>query len=853
MIKRMPAGAVIALCLIVIIGIVIILIASITFRSNIEESYADLQKQSLFNLSQNILGYINMKHTQFEELDFDSLDADTLQGMEYSAYFEGIARIDGGGNIRLIYNGRLYQDNSLNATNIKSEFIERNTLNVFTLSQLLPQSLPGSEKVFAFKKEAGENTFLVLSSFENLNDVIGAYSFNEIMIITRGGIILYSREGIKKSFVYEDIPTRVWDDIKTADNTQTPILENTSFFGEDGLLAYISVQTPLYFQEWRMLSFTRADTMKSLIARNMQAFYITCFLLFAAMLAGVGIYAYYYKTRYDERFKAIGLDEKTLPFILTIDEWGNIIKSNDSFRRLSGAENIFNHLVDFGIKAKKIIDNALSFTVRLNDYDGNERYINFSVIKGHKYNKAIGNDSTEQMQDYFSKVESYRRDYYTDLLNTKALKRDFDFLTPEGECLYIQITVPSIKQYVISFGETFARKIRRSFANRLQKVFKDNRMLYYIGDSNYAVIIEGTKEVNNFSVNINDFLRPLTQPIKVDDNQVSLQIKMGIAEFNGKENFKTLGALWLEAEAAIQSITSTGKVYAYYKDALAVYGDAYFDNRKTLERIVFSPDIALYYQPQYNIEGEIVGLEGLCRVENHALRDITTDRFIALVEKNGLIVDLSRILYEKAFELAYAIRDKNIVLSLNVSPIQLLQTGFISDFLSLLRKYSLPHRSVCLEITENVLMEDYEEVVKKLQILRKNGILIQLDDFGISYSSLLYLKEFPIDGIKIDRSFITDVVTNEYSRTIVEKIVGIATSLHLSCVIEGVESKEQLDCLTSMGDVTIQGWYYSKAQPMDKIGTLLGYDDIESIIAEQRKERESAMVLSEEAEDNKGE
>lgn len=149
----MPAGAVIALCLIVIIGIVIILIASITFRSNIEESYADLQKQSLFNLSQNILGYINMKHTQFEELDFDSLDADTLQGMEYSAYFEGIARIDGGGNIRLIYNGRLYQDNSLNATNIKSEFIERNTLNVFTLSQLLPQSLPGSEKVFALKRK----------------------------------------------------------------------------------------------------------------------------------------------------------------------------------------------------------------------------------------------------------------------------------------------------------------------------------------------------------------------------------------------------------------------------------------------------------------------------------------------------------------------------------------------------------------------------------------------------------------------------------------------------------------------------------------------------------------------------
>jgi len=152
----------------------------------------------------------------------------------------------------------------------------------------------------------------------------------------------------------------------------------------------------------------------------------------------------------------------------------------------------------------------------------------------------------------------------------------------------------------------------------------------------------------------------------------------------------------------------------------------------------------------------------------------------------------------------------------------------------------LPPRSICLEITENVLMEDFEEVVKKLRILRKNDIIIQLDDFGVNYSSLLYLKQLPIDGIKIDRTFIADIVTNEYSRIIVGKIVGIAKELNLTCVIEGVEVKEQLDILSELGDIVVQGWYYSKAQRQDKIGSLLGYDDIDAVIETYAKEREKA-------------
>jgi len=837
----MPAGAIVALCLIVIVELVVILMATITFRANISQSYADLEKHSLENLAKNIDSFINMKHLQFQQLDFDAFD-EMLEGIDYQEHFDGIAVIDTDKEIKASYKGTSYNEQFSEDT--FREFIDPNDINIFTLSKLLPKSAPPRENVLAFKYtiQGDDNVYLVLASFQPLEQIVDAYNFDNVLLVTQGGTILASKQELakNKTFINTEMPFWVWDNISTSNEQEQASLENTELLGTQGMLAYISINSTLYSEGWRVLSFSSGASMQKQIARQMQAFYVACALVFAVSLAGIGVYAYFYKTRYDERFRAIGLDEKTRPYVLEIDEWGNIKKSNDLFERNFNVENIFSHLVDFGIKAKRIMDNALSFTVKLNDYEQNEHYINFSVIKGHKYSKAIGNESTEQMRDYFSKVESYRKDYYTDLYNAKALRRDFDFFAPSGECLYIQITVPSIKQYVLSFGETFARKIRKSFALRLQKIFADNPRLYYIGDSNYAVIIEGTKEVNSFSVNINDIVRPITQPIKVDDNQVSLSVKMGIAEFNGKDKFKTLPTLWLEAESALQSIKATSNVYAFYRDALATYGDTYFDNRKTLEKIIFSPDVTLYYQPQYNLEGNIVGLEGLCRVENHALRDITTDRFISLVEKNGLIIELSRILYKKAFEFAYAIREKNVVLSLNVSPIQLLQTGFITDFLSLLRRYDLPPRSICLEITENVLMEDFEEVVKKLRILRKNDIIIQLDDFGVNYSSLLYLKELPIDGIKIDRTFIADIVTNEYSRIIVGKIVGIAKELGLTCIVEGVETKEQLDILSTLGDIAVQGWYYSKAQEQGKIGTLLGYDDIGTLIDAQSKEREAA-------------
>ena len=832
----MSTKVIIILSLVIIIELVVILMASITVRGFTEDYFFDLEKQSLETLVNNTKSFLALKHNQFEAIDFNDFNEQNLAGFEDNTHFEGFGFIEKKINeadskvtfkVDLIYKGDIYYNNIISNNNTRSN-LESNLINIFELNSILPQSLPGREKVFTFSKTDEDGIiYLALVSFENIDNIVNIYDFNNILIITKGGAIISSKESVEGNFAFAGMSDEIGRTINESSVLNTAYVYNTSFYNEKGLLSFIAIESDFYAQELRVVTFTKDIMLQQYLRRNMLSFYTMAAILFAVALLGVIIYANSYRKRYDERFKAIGLSEKNRPYIIDIDEWGNIVKINDVFKKKFKANNIFDYLVDFGIKAKEIIDNALSFTVKISDYEGKEHYISFSVLKGHKLSRAIGNESTEQMQDYFSKVEAYRKDLYTDLYNAKALKRDYDFNTPSGECLYVLITVPSIRQYAISFGETFARKIRRNFADRLKKLFKNLTKIYYIGGSDYVIIIEGNREVNSFTVNIIDTVRVLSQPINVDNNQVSLQIKIGITEYNGHEKHKSLTALGLEAETAIQSIEMSSNSHAFYKDALITYGDTYFDNRETLEKIINSNDIHLYYQPQYDTKDNVVGLEGLCRVKNNALRDISTERFISLVEKNGLIMNLSRILYQQAFEFARHIKGKNIMVSLNVSPIQLLQTGFVSDFLGLYKKYELGANSICLEITENVLMEDFEEVVRKLRILRKKGINIQLDDFGMNYSSLLYLKELPIDGIKIDRTFVIDIITNNYSKVIVENIVKITRDLGLICVIEGVETLEQLEIVKAMGDIHVQGWYYSKAKEKNEITNLIGLAPVE--------------------------
>ena len=228
--------------------------------------------------------------------------------------------------------------------------------------------------------------------------------------------------------------------------------------------------------------------------------------------------------------------------------------------------------------------------------------------------------------------------------------------------------------------------------------------------------------------------------------------------------------------------------------------------------------IDIWFQPQVNPFTErVVGLEGLFRITDQKAKDVKVYEFIESAEKSGCIVELGEYIYKKCMDFAVMIQDLGVSVSINISPIQFMQAGFCEKFLEEYRKRNLKPNSIHVEILESTMIYSMEDVINKLNILKKNGIGTEIDDFGIAYSSMSYLKKLPIKTLKIDMAFIKDITDNATDRALVKNIINITKDLNLECVSEGVETKEQLEILKKFGCGIIQGYYYSKALPRDQV------------------------------------
>ena len=233
----------------------------------------------------------------------------------------------------------------------------------------------------------------------------------------------------------------------------------------------------------------------------------------------------------------------------------------------------------------------------------------------------------------------------------------------------------------------------------------------------------------------------------------------------------------------------------------------------------------MYYQPQYFAgNNRLRGVEALIRWRDKDGKMISPAVFIPIAEKNGTIVTIGNWVIEESVRHYSEWKRKYgypMVLSINISAIQYKRDDFVSQVLSVLNKYDVSPGEIELEITESVLIDDLSEVKDKLYMLREYGIKVSLDDFGTGFSSLSYLKGLPIDTLKIDKSFIDNVVEDDSSRIITEAMVSMVSKLGFETIAEGVETKEQYDYLRDIGCDAIQGFLLGKPQPASEIDNLL--------------------------------
>ena len=375
-----------------------------------------------------------------------------------------------------------------------------------------------------------------------------------------------------------------------------------------------------------------------------------------------------------------------------------------------------------------------------------------------------------------------------------------------------------------SLGHVAGDKLLQALASRLRSCLREVDTLARMGGDEFVLLLPNINESSDATLIAEKILLALQQKFVIDDHELFASVSIGIALYPDDAN--TSGNLIKRADIAMYHAKNQGRNnYQLFNCTMDAQASGRLtlvrDLRNALERNEFE----VHYHPQVDIpSGRIVGLEALLRWNHPTHGLLSPASFIHLAEETGIIGPIGEWVLRTVCGHAIEWRDAGhplVRIAVNISPQQIQKPDFADKFLGLLGEYQIDPALIGIEITESTIMKDVENTVSKLGKLRDQGVEIALDDFGTGYSSLSYLNKLPIHTIKVDQSFICGLPHNAGHLSIVNAIATMARGLLLRLVIEGVETKAQLDSLVSIGCNEYQGFLFAQPLPAEKAAELL--------------------------------
>jgi len=341
----------------------------------------------------------------------------------------------------------------------------------------------------------------------------------------------------------------------------------------------------------------------------------------------------------------------------------------------------------------------------------------------------------------------------------------------------------------------------------------------HLGGDDFVIILPEIRRSEDAGIVAQRITDCLSPPIAVEGEVVSVTASIGITIY--PDNGVDVETLMKNADIALHDAKDRGRNnFQFFSESIHKKATVRLSMEKALRLALENDKLELHYQPKIDVKTNLVcGMEALARWKDPEFGYVPPPQFISLAEDTGLIGQLGEWVLHTACRQTKTWHDSGfppLQISVNLSPCQLEDKNLIQCIRQILEDTGLDPVYLELEITEGVLMNNKDSCVDSLEMLRSMGIRIALDDFGTGYSSLSYLKSFPIDILKLDRSFIMDVMKDHSSAAIVTAIITMSKSLHLRTIAEGVETNEQLNFLRVMGCDEIQGYLYSKPLPPDE-------------------------------------
>lgn len=367
-----------------------------------------------------------------------------------------------------------------------------------------------------------------------------------------------------------------------------------------------------------------------------------------------------------------------------------------------------------------------------------------------------------------------------------------------------------------SLGHKAGDQLLCEVANRLQASIRECDTVARLGGDEFTVILEDVRSAQYVAKVADKILAAVSEAYQLDTTEVSVSPSIGISLYPA--DGRDMDTLLRNADAAMYHAKGSGRNnFQFYSSEMNAKAAERLAMETGLRRAVELGELHLHYQPQIDLKtGEIIGAEALLRWNSEKWGNVSPADFVPILENTGLIGVVGEMVLTQACEAYMALKDKlvpDFQIAVNLSGRQFQGGQLVSFIRGLLSEIGMSAKNLELEITESILMENTDLAITTLNDLSEMGMTLAMDDFGTGYSSLSYLKRFPLNVLKIDRSFVRDVNDDTDDAAIVDAIIAMSHRLELSVIAEGVETVEQLDFLRAHDCERVQGYYYSK--PLD--------------------------------------
>jgi diguanylate cyclase (GGDEF)-like protein len=437
---------------------------------------------------------------------------------------------------------------------------------------------------------------------------------------------------------------------------------------------------------------------------------------------------------------------------------------------------------------------------------------------------AIHEDITERQKAEAHIVHLARHDHLTDLPNRVFFREELDKslrrLRSGEKFAVLCLDLDRFKGVNDSLGHSIGDKLLNAVANRLVNCVSENDFVARLGGDEFAIIQANLNRPEESGTLAGRIIERLAAPYEIEGQQLDIGASIGLAI--APTDGTNADQLLKNADLAMYRAKADGRgSYCFFEAEM----DARIQARRALEldlrNALVAGQLQLYYQPLVNAQtGEVRCFEALLRWFHPRLGAVPPSEFVPLAEESGLIGPLGQWVLRSACAEA-AKWPKQFRVAVNLSPIQFKNSNLAKVILGSLAASGLPASQLELEITESLLLDDDSRTIAVLHELHALGVRIVMDDFGTGFSSLNYLRSFPFDKIKIDKSFVHDMSKGGDSVAIVKAIIDLARALHIDVVAEGVETEDQLRRLVAEGCSDMQGYYFSKPAPIESFAKIL--------------------------------